>query len=197
MASEPTYDVPPQQYTAVVRQFISHEDDVTNQRIMWLLVVQGLLINAYVTVRNNEQAGDGVCLAGILVAASVFVTLYKSYQARGYLKFLGMLAKRGKLPEEFLRFDGWPNKRIKGWRRQVWFCPWLEKFSDVLEPYLSLPGLTAAAWLFLRINGKTSLHPVTATVLAFVLTALFLFGYCAFWVWMQDWKVEESIQDPG
>ena len=54
---------------------------------------------------------------------SAFVMLYKSYQARGYLHFLGTEAKRGQLQEEYLQLDGWPSKRIKGWRRGAWVCP--------------------------------------------------------------------------
>jgi hypothetical protein len=54
-------------------------------------------------------------LVGILVTLSAFVMLYKSYQARGYLHFLGQEAKQGRLEEEYLPLDGWPKKRIKGW----------------------------------------------------------------------------------
>ena len=32
------YDVRPEQYTTVIREMIRHENDVTNHRIMWLLV---------------------------------------------------------------------------------------------------------------------------------------------------------------
>jgi hypothetical protein len=64
---------------------------------MWLLIVQGLLVNAYVGVRQDMYAGNGLTLAGILVTLSAFVILYKSYQARGYLHFLGTEAKRGSI----------------------------------------------------------------------------------------------------
>src|SRR5690349_2374278 len=36
----PMYDVSPNQYTTVIRDFIKHENDVTNHRIMWLLIGQ-------------------------------------------------------------------------------------------------------------------------------------------------------------
>jgi hypothetical protein len=90
------YDVPKEQYVTVIREMIRHENDLTNHRTMWLLVVQGLLANAYVAARG----GGGrpvilmLSLVGILVALSSFVMLYKSYQARGYLHFLGRKLSR-------------------------------------------------------------------------------------------------------
>ena len=44
-------DVEPQLYTMVIREIIRHENDVTNHRIMWLLIGQGLIANAYVSAR--------------------------------------------------------------------------------------------------------------------------------------------------
>src|SRR5438045_4503552 len=43
----PAHDVAPGQYATVIREMIRHENEVTNHRIMWLLVVQGLIANAY------------------------------------------------------------------------------------------------------------------------------------------------------
>ena len=37
------HDVDPRLYTTVIREMIRHENDVTNHRIMWLLIVQGLI----------------------------------------------------------------------------------------------------------------------------------------------------------
>ena len=34
------YDVRPGRYGTVIRDLIKHENDVTNHRIMWLLIVQ-------------------------------------------------------------------------------------------------------------------------------------------------------------
>jgi len=52
------YDVRPEQYATVIRELIRHENDVTNHRIMWLLVVQGLLVNAYVGVREGSGSSE-------------------------------------------------------------------------------------------------------------------------------------------
>ena len=97
MENRPMYDVRPEQYAIAIRELIRHENDVTNHRIMWLLVVQGLLVNAYVGVRKDPEATPGLAWAGILVTFSAFVMLFKSYQARGYLHFLGAEAKRGNI----------------------------------------------------------------------------------------------------
>ena len=39
--SDAVHDVRPEQYTTVIREMMRHENDVTNHRIMWLLVGQG------------------------------------------------------------------------------------------------------------------------------------------------------------
>ena len=48
------YDVEPQFYTTVIREMIRHENGVTNHRIIWLLIVQGLIANAYVTTKTES-----------------------------------------------------------------------------------------------------------------------------------------------
>jgi hypothetical protein len=85
------YDVPKEQYVTVIREMIRHENDLTNHRTMWLLIVQGLLANAYVAARGGlgRPVILMLSLVGIFVNLSAFVMLYKSYQARGYLHFLG------------------------------------------------------------------------------------------------------------
>src|SRR6516164_1733881 len=114
-------DVEPRLYTTVIREMIRHENDVTNHRIMWLLIGQGLIANAYVSTGSKQVELEApLAIVGILVTLSAFVILYKSYRARGYLEFLGDEAKRGTLREEHLPLFGWPDKRIKGWRKKVW-----------------------------------------------------------------------------
>ena len=70
------YDVRPEHYTTVIREMIRHENDVTNHRIMWLLVGQGFIVNAYVL--EHASIDLALPLAGILVALSGFVVLYKA-----------------------------------------------------------------------------------------------------------------------
>ena len=106
------YDVDPRRYTTVIREMIRHENDVTNHRIMWLLIVQGLIANATVTAgRESGEIVAALAAVGILVTLSAFALLYKSYQARGYLQFLGTEAKRGTLREVA---DYFKEKGVKG-----------------------------------------------------------------------------------
>jgi hypothetical protein len=196
MENRTMYDVPPEQYATVIRELIRHENDVTNHRLMWLLVVQGLLVNAYVGVREDPEAANGIAVAGILVTLSAFVMLYKSYQARGYLHFLGMEAKRGKLQEECLGLDGWPNKRIKHWQRNVWICPWFQRAGDLLEPYLSLPILIVSTWTFLLLQRWLPLHPGIVLGVAIILATFILFVFCMVWIWSQGTDEEERTEEP-
>jgi hypothetical protein len=141
------------------------------------------------------RAGTGA--TEILVTLSAFVTLDKSYQARGYLNFLGEEAKRGALQGEHLRLDGWPSKRTKHWRRGVWGCRWLGRAGDVLEPYLFLPFLMVFAWTYFLLQRRVPL-PVSAVFAVSGLAAgLILFAFCAVWVWLQRNDEEESKDVPA
>jgi hypothetical protein len=132
LVSDATYDVRQEQYATVTREFIRHEDDVTNHRTMWLLAGQGFISNAFVSEKGGANA-LALSIAGLLLTLSAFVMLFRSYQARGYLKFLGQQAKQGTLQEAHLPLVGWPRKRIKGWWRNVWVCPWIGQAAHVLE----------------------------------------------------------------
>lgn len=196
MEPKSLYDVRPEQYATVLRELIRHENDVTNHRTMWLLVVQGLLVNAYVGVRQELMAGTGLEVAGILVTLSAFVMLYKSYQARGYLHFLGMQAKRGELHEQNLGLDGWPKRRIKDWRRSAWRCPWLERAGDLLEPYLFLPTFIVSAWIFFLLRRWVPIHAAFVAVLAVLVAISILSLFCIAWVWAQRSEEKESVPEP-
>ena len=96
MMSDVTYDVPRQQYPTIIRELIRHENDVTNHGIMWLLIGQGFITNAYDSVKVQDATTFSMLgLVGMPIALSAFVMLYRSYQARWYLQFLGQQAKQG------------------------------------------------------------------------------------------------------
>ncbi len=177
------HDVEPHLYTTVIREMIRHENDVTNHRIMWLLIGQGLIANAYVSAGTQNMAIVSVLApVGILVTLSAFVILYKSYQARGYLEFLGRQAKNGCLREDDLPTFGWPSRRLKGWRSKVWPCLWLGKLSDLLEPYMFLPALLVLAWLLVLGRSHFGLHSGMLLMVCTVLTVLLLAVVCVVWV---------------
>jgi hypothetical protein len=179
-------DVDPQFYTTVIREMIRHENDVTNHRIMWLLIVQGLIANAAVTAgQKGGELGSAFGIVGIFVTLSAFVVLYKSYQARGYLHFLGNEAKQGTLREQDLPLFGWPSQRIKDWRKKVWPCPWLGNASELLEPFFFLPTLLVLAWLFVLLRQRLALDVGLLVVLSTILAVSLISLLCVVWVWWQ------------
>jgi hypothetical protein len=159
VVSDVIHEVRPDQYTTVIRELIRHENDLTNHRIMWLLIGQGFIATAFVSA-TTQSALTGVVLlrGGILIALSAFLMLYKSYQARGYLQFLGRKAKEGALQDEHLPLIGWPRTRIKGWRRDVWVCPWFGHPGDLLEPWMFLPYLFTFMWMTILLQTRTTLN---------------------------------------
>ncbi len=69
--SDALHDVAPEQYPAVIRDMIRHEDNVTNHRITWLLIGEGFIANAFTSVKSSTKATDLLLeLAGLLVALS-------------------------------------------------------------------------------------------------------------------------------
>ena len=187
------HDVDPRQYPMVIREMIRHENDVTNHRLMWLLIVQGLIANAYVTAGADRRGVTAMlALVGILVTLSAFVMLYKSYQARGYLNFLGQQAKLGMLAEQDLPLAGWPKERIKGWRTKVWVCSWLDQFSDLLEPYLFLPSLLVLLWLCVLLRSWLKLGGGALVFLSAALAAVILPAMCVVWV---GWQGKDQASD--
>jgi hypothetical protein len=192
MENQSMYDVRPDQYASVIRELIKHEDDVTNHRLMWMLVIQGLLANAYVSARVADlRAANAIAIAGILVTLSAFVMLYKSYQARGYLHFLGSEAKLGRLRDKYLDMDGWPLHRIRSWRNTAWLCPWLERAGDMIEPMLFLPGMIVTTWLFLLLHQKINQPDALVLGMAVVASIFVFFLLSALWVWSQDREKKE------
>ncbi len=193
--SDAMYEVPKQQYTTVIREMIRHESDVTNHRIMWLLVGQGFIANAYVSVKDAGTATHLLLgFAGMLVSLSAFLMLYQSYQARGDLRFLGQQAKKGALKEELLPMVGWPQKRIKGWWRDSWVCPWFRQTRDLLEPWLLLPFLFTTMWMSSLLHTVSSMNLAVAFTLGVILSAVILSLFCILMAWSRskdDQRVEE------
>ena len=179
------YDVRPEQYPTVIREMIRHENDVTNHRIMWLLVGQGFIANAYVSVKGNEGGATVLSLLGIFVALSAFVMLYRSYQARGYLQFLGEQAKQGTLKEEHLPLTGYPRNRINDWWRDDWVCSWIRQTRDLFEPWLLMPYLFTNLWITGLIRARGKLNVVVISLLGVILSAVILFTSCVVLVWSQ------------
>lgn len=186
-------DVEPHLYPTVIREMIRHENDVTNHRIMWLLIGQGLIANAYLGAGwEKAEIVSFIAPVGILVTLSAFIILYKSYQARGYLTFLGTEAKRGILREEHLPLSGWPPHRVMRWRKGTWICPWLGRAGDLLEPYFFLPSLLILAWLFVLLRQTFNLGTGPALLVGTVLVAVILSSMCFLWVGLESRYEKEA-----
>jgi hypothetical protein len=188
------FDIRRDQYATALRELLRHENDLTNHRIMWLLVGQGFIANAFVANNGSESMKFGLQVVGILLTLSAFVMLYKSYQARGYIEFLGNMAKEGTLSEECLPLMGWPRIRISGWRRKIWACPWIRQPDDVLEPWSFLPVLFIFMWMTGLIHGRTRMGTGTDVLIAITLTVAILSVYCGVVVHYQV-KEEESTAE--
>jgi hypothetical protein len=187
-------DVRQDQYPTVIREMIRQENDVTNHHIMWLLVGQGFIGNAYVSAKNEvAPTHSALSLVGILVSLSAFVMLYQSYEARGYLQFLGLQAKDGTLREEDLPLTGWPRNRIKGWWRSVWVFPWFRQNRDLWEPWLLLPFLFTSMWMAALLHAASNLNIGVALTLGVILSAVLLATSCIVLVWSQS-KDDESSE---
>ena len=179
-------DVGQDQYPTVIREMLRHENDVTNHRIMWLLVGQGFVVNAYVSVKNDMAPTHSVLsVVGILIALSAFVMLYQSYEARGYLQFLGLQAKDGALREEDLPLTGWPRNRIQDWWKSVWVFPWFRRSRDLFEPWLVLPFLFASMWMSALLHTQNGLNTASALIAGVILSAVLLAMSCIVLVWSQ------------
>jgi hypothetical protein len=184
--SDAMYDVRPEQYPTVIREMIRHENDLTNHRIMWSLVGEGFIANAYVLAKaEGVSTRSLLAMVGVLVALSAFVMLYRSYQARGYLQVLGLQAKQGRLREEHLPLVGWPRNRIKDWWRNDWVCPWFRKTRDLFEPWLLLPFIFTFVWMGSLLRARSSLHGAVIVILDVILSAVILSTSCIALVWSQ------------
>jgi hypothetical protein len=193
IVSDAMHDVVPEQYAMVIREMIRHENDLTNHRIVWLLIGEGFIANAYVTAK--AEGGTKVfslCLVGILIALSAFLMLYRSYQARGYLQFLGLHAKQGTLQEEQLPLIGWPRIRIKGWWKSVWVCPWFKHIGDLFEPWLLLPYVFISLWMTSLLYAQSKLNIAVVLMLGMILSATILSACCVLLIWSQN-KEKENM----
>jgi hypothetical protein len=190
-------DVEPRMYPMVLREMIRHENDLTNHRIMWLLIAQGLIANAYVGAPGAAHGGaTALSSVGILITLSTYFILYKSYHARGYMEFLGQAAKSGVLAESLLPLMGWPTRRAKDWRKNVWACDWLWKGSDLLEPYLFLPAVVTLAWLVVLFGHYLTIDRIWILPLGALGTGALLVPLSMAWVGLQK-KDEVEVLPPA
>jgi hypothetical protein len=148
---------------------IRHENDVTNHRLMWLLIRSRLDRQTRISPPARIRAGVVTALAivGILVTLSAFAILYKSYQARGYLHFLGRGGQAGnlaggtaapggladeknqRLAEETSGFARGSGSSMNCWSR-IFSCPllsfWPGSFSLMRKWFALKVEISSPAW---------------------------------------------------
>lgn len=95
------------------------------------------------------------------------------------------------LKEEHLPLVGWPGKRIKGWWRDSWVCPWFRRALDLIEPWVLLSFLFTFMRMTDLLQARSSLSTEVALTLGAVLSAAILFSTCIDLAWSQR-KDEES-----
>jgi hypothetical protein len=89
------------------------------------------------------------------------------------------------LRDEDLPLCGWPSRRIKGWRKKVWPCPWVGKGSELLEPFFFLPSLVLTAWLYVVLRQWLAFNAGVLAILSIILAVILMFVICVGWVCWQ------------
>ena len=68
-------------YSKAIREMIAHEDDLLNNRMNWLLAVQGLLFTALKSAQDNPPFVYILITFGFLIAVSSMVAFIASDRA--------------------------------------------------------------------------------------------------------------------
>ena len=127
------------QYTSVLREMIRHEDVVTNNRLTWMLVSQGVLFAATAAFWKIHLAPlIVIAIMGIGTAVSVFYSLLLSRLARKHLR---------DLYNKKIGDDENMKKKIPpvaGDAPNAWRAPWL-------NPGMFIPWWAVFAWVMLLV----------------------------------------------
>lgn len=115
------------EYGDRIRALIRHENDITNHRTTWLLVIQALLMTAASNfLHDYPEIVLGVVVIGILVAYSIGDSLTASLRSRVALKQMWSrrLEREGYTLEEMLPVDGaFAAGEVRGWLLPGRFLP--------------------------------------------------------------------------
>jgi hypothetical protein len=121
----------------ILRDLIRHENELTNHRVTWLLVSQGILFTAAaVFVKIHWFPAVVLGVVGIAFAVSIGQSLQNSFEARQYIKgkWRESLRAAGFEWEEFPPLDG----GVPGVRAINWLFPWI-----------AVPRVIMIAWFLL------------------------------------------------
>jgi len=127
-------------YAAVIRELIQHENTITNHRLMWMLIVEGILFAGAASFWKIHWAPFVIIAGlGIVTAVSVYHALWLSGRARGHLR---------KLYEE--KMEGHPEliqeiPPVVGDIPGLVTLPWA-------NPWNLIPWAIVVAWILLVIS---------------------------------------------
>ena len=123
------------EYGDKLRALIRHENEVSNHRVTWLMVTEGLLVTSVSAVFKESLVATGsLAVVGILVSVSVGQSLKNSYESRQHFKKLWRkrIEDRKYDEDDVLPLDG----GYKGNKAITW-----------LLPGTFIPKLVVVAWV--------------------------------------------------
>jgi len=127
-----------QDSASIIRAMIEHENEQQNNRLTWLLTVQGLLFAGLSFAWDKTDARQLVqvlCLMGALVALSSWAALRVSKQAMASMRDWWDRNK----PE------GYAGPDVVGYRSQGGFLLWL------IRPWRFLPWVFFVGWILVFV----------------------------------------------
>lgn len=129
------------EYGKRVSQIILHENDLTNHRLTWLLVTQGILFSASAQfIDKHPMLFAAICIVGLLTTWSFGYALKNSFDSRQYLRreWKAKLEKHDLRPSQLPPLDGaYPNSGVATWK----------------QPWLLVPKVILAAWFVMLWHG--------------------------------------------
>jgi len=144
---KPTDTSSTQAYANAVREMIAHEDDLLNNRMNWLIAVEGLLFSALAGAQGSPQFVYALIVFGFLIAVSAKVAFVAS--DRAIKNLLGYWY--GHLDETKRRWQDYPP--VFG---AALDDPFFLRVESLLSPRKILPWAFALGWLvilFLQLKG--------------------------------------------
>lgn len=139
-------------FTDTYRVLVGRENDLTNHRMTWLLVSQGILLVAVTDLIQNELRfwAAFVCVAAIAITWSIGSSLNESYNARQSMKkrWRGRVRTEGLDPRDLPPLDGAYAERerrelLDPEREPPVESPWLQKLRF---PWTFVPWVIGLFW---------------------------------------------------
>ena len=129
-------------YASVIRSMIRHENELTNNRLTWMLVLQGFLFVASASfIKIYWLPFVAIATLGILTCVSVYYACWLSGQARGHLRWLWN-QKIGENAELANKIPPVAGDTPVSFRTPIRLHPWI-----------LLPWAIGICWMLILISG--------------------------------------------